>query len=76
LRDSDYGDSFATLEPRVAVNFGGSVIMNEEVDFGENGYIDISDEEDAPNFYGYEIPLIDYMEGNLHLDEDMGETLC
>jgi hypothetical protein len=50
--------------------------MNEEVDFGENGYIDISDEEDAPNFYGYEIPLIDYMEGNLHLDEDMGETLC
>ena len=76
LRDSDNGDAFATLEPKVAVNFGGSVILNEEVDFGTNGCIDLRNEENAPNFYGYEISVFDYMEGNLKLDENMGETLC
>ena len=76
LRDSDNGDAFATLEPKVAVNFGGSVILKEELDFGSNDYIDIRSEENSPNFYGYEISVLDYMEGNLKLDEDMGETLC
>jgi hypothetical protein len=76
LRDSDDGDAFATIEPKVAVNFGGSVIMKEELDFGASGYIDITSEENAPNFYGYEISVLDYMEDNLKLDEDMGETLC
>jgi hypothetical protein len=50
--------------------------MKEELDFGASDYIDITSEENAPNFYGYEISVLDYMEDNLKLDEDMGETLC
>ena len=76
LRDNDCGDAFATIEPKVDVNHGGSVIMKEELDFGANDYIDLTSEENAPNFYGYEISMQDFIEGNLKLDEDMGETLC
>ena len=40
LRDNDYGDAFATIEPNVNVNHGGSVIMKEELDFEASDYID------------------------------------
>ena len=76
IRDSDTGDAFATLEPKVDVNFGGSVIMNDELDFGESGFVDLTNEENAPNFFGYEISVLDYMEGNFDLDADIGVTLC
>ena len=71
LRDSDEGDAFATLERNVRVNFGGSIITNEELDFGELDYIDLANEDNSPNFFGYEISLLDYMEGNFDVDESM-----
>lgn len=39
LRESDDGDSFCTIEPKVGVNHGGSVITDKPIDFGEQGYI-------------------------------------
>lgn len=52
LRESDDGDRFVSIEPNVAVNHGGTVLMKELLDFGENGYIGF-DEDSDPNFLGY-----------------------
>ena len=34
----------ATLEPKVKVNYGGTLITDEPIDFGEKGYIDLKEE--------------------------------
>lgn len=50
LRHGDGGE-FASLEPKVGVNHGGTVITKEPIDFGEAGYIPLT-EDTAPNFTG------------------------
>ena len=52
LRESDDGDRFISIEPKVGVNHGGTVLMKEMLDFGESGYIPL-DEDSDPNFLGY-----------------------
>lgn len=51
LRESDNGNRFVSIEPKVAVNHGGTVLMKEILDFGERGYISF-DEDSDPNFLG------------------------
>ena len=53
LRHSDDG-RFCSVEPRVGVNHGGTVLMRDILDFGENGYIPL-DEDTEPNFLGDEM---------------------
>ena len=50
LRHGDGGE-FVSLEPKVGVNHGGTVITKEPIDFGEAGYIPLT-EDTAPNFTG------------------------
>ena len=52
LRMTDDGDRFGALEPNVTENFGGTVLTDQPVDFGDAGYIELTDETD-PNFLGY-----------------------
>lgn len=52
LRESDDGSRFISIEPKVGVNHGGTVLMKEMLDFGESGYIPL-DEDNDPNFLGY-----------------------
>lgn len=52
LRESDNGDRFISIEPKVGVNHGGTVLMKEILDFGESGFIEF-DEDNEPNFLGY-----------------------
>lgn len=52
LRESDDGNRFISIEPKVGVNHGGTVLMKEMLDFGESGYIPF-DEDSDPNFLGY-----------------------
>ena len=52
LRESDTGDRFISIEPKVGVNHGGTVLMKEMLDFGESGYIPL-DKDNDPNFLGY-----------------------
>lgn len=52
LRESDDGDRFISIEPKVGVNHGGTVLMKEMLDFGESEYIPF-DEDNDPNFLGY-----------------------
>lgn len=63
LRHTDDGDRFAAIEPHVTVNHAGSVITNFPVDFGDAGYIELSD-ENSPNFLGESITLLQYMGGD------------
>ena len=49
LRHSDDGDRFCSIEPKVGVNHGGTVLMRDILDFGESGYIPL-DEDTEPNF--------------------------
>ena len=51
LRESDNGDRFVSIEPKVGVNHGGTVLMKEILDFGQSGFISF-DEDSDPNFLG------------------------
>ena len=73
LRHSDDGDRFCTVEPRVAVNHGGSVITDEPLDFGEKGYIAFT-EDTEPNFLGQELTIAEYMRGEFEQTEAMEQT--
>ena len=79
LRRADEDDRFASIEPEVGVNHGGSVLTNETIDFGENGYIELKDETE-PNFTGQEISIDDYVTDHFSLDESEeqsgGMNLC
>lgn len=61
LRHSDSGNRFCTVEPHVGVNHGGSVILREPLDFGEQGYIALT-EDSAPNFLGEQQNLLKFIE--------------
>ena len=49
LRHSDDGGRFCSIEPKVGVNHGGTVLMREVLDFGKDGYIPLDDDTE-PNF--------------------------
>lgn len=79
LRESDDGNRFASIEPEVGVNHGGSVLTDEKLDFGEKGFIEFKDETE-PNFTGQEISIDDYVTDNFSFDESEeqsgGMNLC
>ena len=72
LREADDGSHFATIEPQVMVNHGGTVITDEPIDFGEHGFIGFTDET-SPNFLGQHITFGEYMRGEFEMDEDCTE---
>lgn len=69
LRHSDDGDRFCSIEPKVGVNHGGTVLMRDILDFGESGYIPL-DEDTEPNFLGDEMTPSEFAE-----EEVQDETL-
>ena len=44
-------DHFCSIEPKVGVNHGGTVLMRDVLDFGKGGYIPLDDDTE-PNFLG------------------------
>ena len=60
LRHSDDGGRFCSVEPKVGVNHGGSVITKEPLDFGKQGYISFT-EDTEPNFTGEEQTLGEFL---------------
>ena len=69
LRHSDDGSRFCSVEPRVGVNHGGTILLKEALDFGEQGYISL-DEDTEPNFTGEEMTAEEFAEEET-LDESM-----
>ena len=52
LRHTDDGEHFGALEPKVIVNHGGTVLTDEPIDFGDKGFIELT-EDTEPNFLGF-----------------------
>ena len=69
LRHSDVGDRFCSIEPKVGVNHGGTVLMRDILDFGESGYIPL-DEDTEPNFLGETMTVSEFAEEEIQ-DESM-----
>lgn len=69
LRHSDDGSRFCSVEPRVGVNHGGTVLLKEVLDFGGQGYISL-DEDTEPNFLGEEMTAEEFAE-----EEAQDETM-
>ena len=63
LCHSDDGGRFCSVEPRVGVNHGGSVITKEPIDFGKQGYISFT-EDTEPNFTGGEQTLGEFLKSD------------
>lgn len=61
LRHSDDGSRFCSIEPRVGVNHGGTILLKEVLDFGEQGYIALDDDTE-PNFTGEEMTAEEFAE--------------
>lgn len=61
LRHSDDGDRFCSIEPKVGVNHGGTVLMRDILDFGKSGYIPL-DEDTEPNFLGETMTVSEFAE--------------
>ena len=61
LRHSDDGGRFCSIEPKVGVNHGGTVLMRDILDFGESGYISL-DEDTEPNFLGETMTASEFAE--------------
>ena len=68
LRRADEDDRFASIEPEVGVNHGGSVLTDEPLDLGEKGTIEFTDKTE-PNFIGQDIAIDDYVTENYSIDE-------
>ncbi len=64
--------AFATIEPKVAENHGGTILMKAPLDFGGEGYI-VFDEDTSPNFLGYELTPQEFMEIDFTQAEDEPE---
>ena len=70
LRHSDDGDRFCSVEPKVGVNHGGSVITKEPIDFGEQGYISFA-EDTEPNFIGGEQTLGEFLRSDMPQESEV-----
>lgn len=73
IRSGD-NEQFGALEPpNVQVNNGGTIITNETIDFGENGYIEFNDENSINFIGGDNISIDDYITENFSMDISDGE---
>ena len=69
LRSDDDGNGFAAIEPHVMVNHAGSVITNDTINFGEAGYIALT-QDTSPNFLGEQITLPQFMNGDFEQTQE------
>ena len=73
LRHSDDGERFCSVEPKVAVNHGGSVITDIPLDFGDEGYISLT-EDTEPNFLSEDLTIAEYMNGEFEQSDSNEQT--
>lgn len=62
------GSPFATLEPSVYVDYAGSLLVKQPIDFGEKRYIEFT-EETSPNFLGEDMTVEEF--ANADFEEEM-----
>ncbi len=72
FRESE-SEQFATIEPKVIANLGGSLLMKEPLDFGKDGCISLT-EDTAPNFLGEELTIAEFQSYRFEQDNDQEES--
>lgn len=65
--DDDFCDG--TIEKNVWVNYGGSILVQQPFEFGEDGYIQL-DEDSSPNFTGEEMTAEEFAARDFIEDSD------
>lgn len=70
IREGNNGE-FAAIEPKVKINHAGSVITDEPIDFGEQGYISFTEDTES-NFIDDDLTFGEYMRGEF--DQSEGES--
>lgn len=68
LREGDgINTYFGSIEPDVLVNFAGSIITREPIDFGTDSYIEL-EYDTEPNFLGEDMTIAEFAQfgGNDH----------
>ena len=75
FRSADGDDHPCAVEPVVSVNFAGSIITDEPINFGAEGYLAIT-EETAPVILDTTCTMEEYMNKSIgqHLAEDSAES--
>ena len=68
LRYSDEENRFVSIEPKVRVDHGGTVLMKELLDFGESGYIPFT-EDSSPNFLSEEMTPEEFAKSDMDAEE-------
>ena len=72
IRTDDAGD-YSTLEENVTVNYGGTIIINEKLDFGSQKFITF-DDNTKPHFIGGDsVTFGEYLDGDYTMPEDVDE---
>lgn len=74
LRETDNGNGFAAIEPKVCVNHGGTIITSSPIDFGKDGYIAF-DDDSSPNFLGDSITMQEYMQTDFEQEQSGGMSM-
>ncbi len=72
LRMDDDNQFFRTIEKKVAVNHGGTILLKEPLVFGDADCI-VMDENSDPNFLGYELTPAEFMQTDFTQTEDESE---
>lgn len=68
------GSPFATLEPSVYVDYVGSLLVKQPIDFGEKGYIEFT-EETSPNFIGEDMTVDEFDNTDFSIEGGMDMLL-
>lgn len=74
LRHSDDGNRFISVEPKVTVNHGGTVLLKEPLNFGESGYIPLT-EDSVPNFIGETMTAASFLADGMEILQTGGMTI-
>ena len=74
LRRTDDGERFGALEPRVIVNHGGVVLTDQPIDFGDKGFIELTD-DNAPNFLGFKRTMGQFLRDEWDEEETEAEGM-
>lgn len=68
IRSAD-GEQFGALEPpNIKVDNGGTIITNENIDFGDKGYIEFNEENSISFIGGDNLSIDDYVTENFTMD--------
>ncbi len=66
---------FGTLKKSVKVNHMSSVVVNEPIDLGDNGYIEFND-DNSPSYLGTSMTLMEYADTTYEISQDMTMDMC